>query len=159
MSSGLAMKNPMWDPYLLCGVGAKRCGIPLGCVVETMRPLPVESLPEAPGFLLGLAIIRGSPTPVVDAGALLGRAGSAVHRFVTLKAGDRRVALAVERVWGVESIARASRQALPPLFGKSSRTALSEIGTLDLELLFILESVRLVPEAWWNRLTSAEASR
>lgn len=153
------MKNSLWDQYLLCGVGAKRCGIPLGCVVETMRPLPVERLPEAPGFLLGLAIIRGSPTPVVDAADLLGRAGSTVDRFVTLRAGDRRVALAVGQVWGVESIARSSLQALPPLFGKNSRTALSEIGTLDLELLYILESVRLVPEAVWQRLASAEAPR
>ena len=43
--------------------------LPLEHVVETMRPLPVEPLGDAPRFILGLSIVRGEPIPVVDVGA------------------------------------------------------------------------------------------
>ena len=48
------------------------CALSLGHVVETMRPLPIEPLAAAPHFVLGLATIRGSQVPVVDAGRLIG---------------------------------------------------------------------------------------
>jgi purine-binding chemotaxis protein CheW len=62
---------------LLCRVRERLCALPLAHVVETMRPLPIEPLGGMPGFVQGIAIIRGAPVPVVDAGALLGSAGAA----------------------------------------------------------------------------------
>ena len=47
------------------------CALPLVHVLEVMRPLPLEKVEPAPAFLLGLAVIRGEPLPVVDVAALL----------------------------------------------------------------------------------------
>lgn len=60
------------DRFLLCCIGSRIGALALRDVRETMRPLPVEPLMGAPPFVLGLATIRGFPTPVVDVGRLLG---------------------------------------------------------------------------------------
>ncbi len=144
------------ESFLLCRVEGRRCGIPLSHVVETLRPLPVEPLAETPAFVLGLAVIRGAPTPVVDAAALLGREGQSPTRFVVLRTPERRVALAVSAVLGVQTLDGSSLTALPPLLRKAGRELISALGTADGELLLILESVRLVPESVWRRLAAGE---
>lgn len=144
--------------FLLCRVEARRCGIPLAHVVETMRPLPVERLPGMPAFVLGLAVIRGAPTPVVDAAALLGREGAIPARFVTLSVEERRVALAVSAVTGVVPLPGPSVKALPPLLRKAGRGVVAEIGALDGGFLLILQSVLLVPEEAWRELSSRSAT-
>jgi purine-binding chemotaxis protein CheW len=143
--------------YLLCLVGRVLVALPLEHVEETMRPLPVEPLASAPSFVRGLAVVRGIPTPVVDAAALLGGVSLPTHpiqptqptRFVTVKAGTRRVALAVDAVVGVVVIPSSSVDALPPLFENAGLTAIGAIGVLDTELLLVLRHTRLVPDETW----------
>jgi purine-binding chemotaxis protein CheW len=36
-----------------------------------MRPLPIKPIAGTPGFVRGVSIIRGAPTPVIDLKALL----------------------------------------------------------------------------------------
>jgi len=131
------------------------CALPLEHVEETMRPLPVEPLAGVPSFIQGLAVVRGIPTPVVDAVALL--SGAASHptqptRFVTVKAGTRRVALAVDAVVGVVAIPSSSVDALPPLFENAGLAAIEAIGVLDAGLLLVLRLTRLVPDEAWNTI-------
>jgi len=128
--------------------------LPLEYVLETMRPLPVEPLSGAPQFVQGLAIIRGAPVPVVDAARLLGAEATRPSRFVTLKADERRVALAVDSVLGVRSIPDGSLQALPPLLRDAGAEIVSKIGMLDAELLLVLRSVRFVTEDLWAKLSA-----
>src|SRR5215468_8425951 len=89
--------------------GARMLALPIESVVETMRPLPVEPLAGAPSFVLGLAVIRGAAIPVVDV------AGETPGRFVTLRLGARRIALAVEAVLGLAALEPATLSGLPPL--------------------------------------------
>jgi len=121
-----------------------------------MRPLPVEPVAGVPSFVHGLAVIRGSATPVVDAATLLGAIGSAPTRFVTVKAGPRRVALAVDAVVGIRAIPSESFASLPPLLQDSSVDAISAIATLDAELMLVLRSTRLVPDDAWAALEAEE---
>jgi purine-binding chemotaxis protein CheW len=130
---------------LICRVGTRLCSLPLTHVVETLRPLPVEPVAGAPPGVLGLAVIRGSAVPVVDVARLLGAAGVRAERFVTVMVGDRRVALAVDRVLGVRAVAPESLQVLPPLLGADS-DVVAAIGLLDSELLLVLRSARLLPD-------------
>ncbi len=131
---------------LMCLVQGRACALALRFVIEIMRPLPVVPLAGAPSFVLGVALIRGEPTPVVDAGALFtDQAGGGAGRYLHLKAGERRVALAVEAVIGVRRLP-ARVQELPPLLRGASPLAVSAIGTLDAELLLVLQSARLVPD-------------
>ena len=146
---------------LLCRVDSRVCAVPLAQVVETMRPLPVEPVAGVPGFILGVSIIRGTPLPVVDGARLLGTAGGErpAGRFVTVRAGDRQVALAVDAVIGVHQIARESVRDLPPLVRTAHADAVSAIGALDAELLVVLESARMLPDDAWAALARREAAR
>src|SRR5437667_12610117 len=84
--------------WLLCRAGMCLCALPLEHVVEIMRVLPIETLSGAPRYVRGLCIIRGSPTPVVDAALLLGDVVIRPERLVAIRTGIRMVALAVEAV-------------------------------------------------------------
>jgi purine-binding chemotaxis protein CheW len=136
---------------LICRVGSRLCGLPLAHVVETMRPLPVEPLAHLPSFIDGVSIIRGRPIPVLDARRLLGEGGEpgARTRFVTLELAERSAALSVDAVLGVRDIAVAELEQLPPLLRDAQNDLVAALGTLDHELLIVLERSRLLPEAVW----------
>jgi purine-binding chemotaxis protein CheW len=136
-----------------------RCALPLEHVVETMRPLPIERVTGAAPYLLGMSIIRGQPVPVVDLGALLspGRtAAAAPSRFVTVRAGSRRVALAVEEVIGVRSLGSGTLHELPPLLSASTSNGVAELGVLDRELVVVLDASRLLPDETWAAVLQQE---
>lgn len=136
------------DELLLCRVGRRFLAVPVRHVDETMRPMAIEPLAGAPAFVSGLAVIRGVPTPVVDGGALLGAPGEArPGRLVVLRVDTRRVALAVDAVSGLRSLAEASLHEVPPLLSEANADAVQAIGTLDAALLLVLRAARVLPEA------------
>ncbi|OFW20804.1 MAG: hypothetical protein A3H97_13085 [Acidobacteria bacterium RIFCSPLOWO2_02_FULL_65_29] len=143
---------------LLFRVSTRLCALPLEHVVETMRPQPVERFAGAPAFVMGVAVIRGDAVPVVDVAAVLAAADSAVSRFVTVRAGARRVALAVGAVVGIVSVPAGSPQA-PPLLGEARAEAIAALGTLDGELLCVLDSARMVPDSLWDALEAGGVRR
>jgi purine-binding chemotaxis protein CheW len=144
-----AETKPLEGPVLLARARGRMCALPLACVVETMRPLPVTPLAGAPAFVRGLAVIRGEAVPVVDLAALLfGPAVEEPTRFVTLRVGDRRVALATGEVVGVRALPTAGAP-LPPLLDGST-AALAALGRLDGALLLVLEGARLLEDAPWE---------
>ncbi|MGI0148168.1 MAG: chemotaxis protein CheW, partial [Thermoplasmata archaeon] len=139
--------------FLLCRASSSICAFPLGHVLETLRPLPIRPVQATPVFVCGLSVIRGAPVPVVDLTALIGkaRAGS-IGRWVTLRLGERRLALAVEAVLGIRELEVSTLQALPPLLQDADHGLIESIGTLDSELLMLLEAGRLLPEEIWDAL-------
>jgi purine-binding chemotaxis protein CheW len=140
------------DLSLICRAHGKLCALPLEYVIETMRPLPIEAFAGAPRFVQGVAVIRGVPVPVVDAGRLLGETDGPHGRFVTLAVGTRCVALAVESVQGVRVVPAGSRHALPPLLQEGRSDLVAAIGLLDAELLLVLQSSRLLSNDDWAAL-------
>lgn len=132
---------------LVCRVATRICALPLPAVIETMRPLPVEPLAGAPPFIAGFAVIRGEPVPVVDAGRLLGAVDAEPRRFVTLRGARGTIALAVDAVLGVRTLAADQLSALTPLAGAVGHEVIAAVGTLDAQLLLVLETARLVPDA------------
>jgi purine-binding chemotaxis protein CheW len=128
--------------------------LPVEAVSEVMRPLPVEPVSGMPPFASGLCVIRGTPLPVIDAGALLVGSRISPTRLVTLMVGARSVALAVESVLGVRQIDPASVGRLPPLLS-SSGNAVEALRALDGELLLMLDAARLVPHALLDELNLA----
>lgn len=136
------------EQLLICRVASKLCGLPLADVVETMRPLPLERLVNMPGFVSGLSLIRGRPTPVVDGRLLLGAGAQplATSRYVLLKLGARRVALLVDAVLGIRDIAKLELQQLPLVLRESQAAQVGALAALDTELLLVLEHARLLDE-------------
>jgi purine-binding chemotaxis protein CheW len=138
--------------FLLCRVRALHCVLPLAQVAETMRPLPITALPGMPPSVLGVSLIRGHPTPVVDAARLLDGERLDATRLVLLKTGERRVALLVDDVSGIRSFPPDSVHELPPLIDDSNSGLISALGRADAGLLLVLRTARLVPEETWAEL-------
>jgi purine-binding chemotaxis protein CheW len=154
------MQRNQSGAVLLVRVPSAVCALPISEVVETMRPLPVSPLSEAPDFVGGIAIIRGVPTPVVELGALF-QAGERplAGRFITVRSGGHTIALAVQSVIGVAELDRLDVSSLPPLMANARTDVIEAIGRLDAELLVMLQTVRLVPESIWETLGKCEAAR
>lgn len=142
---------------LLCEVERLLCALPLDHVSEIMRPLPLERVAGAPDFVLGVTPIRGGVTPVINCAALLGMASSRPGRFVTLRADDHQVALAVDTVVDVIRLPLSSRSDMPPLLRDTNPDVISSIEILEPALLLILLDAHLVPESVWaSRDAAAE---
>ncbi len=140
--------------HLLCDVRGTQIALPLSRVVETMRPHPIETIAGMPPFILGLSVIRSAPTPVVDTGLLLSGAPPerSPSRYVTVRLGERRVALAVEGVRGVRRLPTSGLRDLPPLLRGANPETIASIAALDGALLVILQAARIVPEQVWTVL-------
>ena len=142
------------EVWLLCRAGSSLCALPLGCVVEIMRILPIEPIAGAPLCVRGLSIIRGAPTPVVDTALLCGGRTAPFHQLVAVRAGTQIVALAVDTVLGVRSI--KAGEPMPPLLQEAATEMVSAIGRLDAELLLFLTAARAVPQDLVQRLDGHE---
>ncbi|HEY4104185.1 MAG TPA: chemotaxis protein CheW [Polyangiaceae bacterium] len=143
---------------LLCEVASLLCGFTLGSVIETMRALPIEPVAGTPSFVSGLSIVRGQPVPVIDLAALLGAPREARRvRFVLVRAGERRVALAVSNVLGTRALPLRSLQELPPLLASAAAEFVNAIASLDAQLLLTLESGRMLEASVWAELELAGA--
>lgn len=135
---------PTSTPWLLCRVRETLCAVPIEQVIEIMRPLPVNPIAQAPACVLGMSVIRGEAVPVVDlARILLANAGEPT-RFVSVRAGERRIALAVDAVPGTLELSAARVAEVPALLSRAS-AAVEAITTLDNTLLVLFESTRVLP--------------
>ncbi|WP_433617600.1 chemotaxis protein CheW [Dactylosporangium sp. CA-139114] len=132
---------------LIFGVGRLLCALPLGCVAETVRPLPVQPVAGAGGALLGVAVIRGAAVPVVDTAALLGDPGAPPSRFITVGTPGGTVAFATGPVLGVRSVPRSAAQPSP-----ADGELVEAVGVLDGRPLLFLR-----PDAVPVRGARAEA--
>ena len=145
--------------FLMCRIGSLVGALALKDVRETMRPLPVVPLAGAPSYVLGLAIVRGFPVPVVDASRLLNSTASASpSRFVSLRLGERTASLAVDAVLGTRSLSRGALSESSPLVKQLGSEFVSTMGALDAQLLLVLETARMVPDTVWNAIQAAEAA-
>jgi purine-binding chemotaxis protein CheW len=138
---------------LVFRIAAGLCALPLAHVAETMRPLPVRPLDGTPDFVLGAAMVRGRPTPVVSAARLLGGAGAqdapAGRRWISVLAGPRRVALEVDEVLGIRPLTAAEDAIRQPLLERAATPGVATLGRLDGELLRTLQAAQLVPAQAW----------
>lgn len=139
--------------FLICRIGSELCALPIEHVLETMRSLPTQAIHDMPSFMLGVAIIRGAPTPVVHAASLVGAMTErSPARFVTVKLGLRRAAFAVDDVIGIRTLDTERMADIPLLLQAVGSNLVSAIGVLDAELLIVLQSARLVPSSVWVAL-------
>jgi purine-binding chemotaxis protein CheW len=158
------MDQPRAIPALLARVPGALCAIPLAEVIETMRPLPIEPLASQSDIILGVARIRGAAVPVVQLTALFrgnqssgDHSGEAPTRFVTLRVGQRCIALAVQSVVGIADLSDPVFGELPPLLKSVGTELIQTLGTLDAEFLVMLDTTRLVPESVWTALSQTKA--
>jgi len=147
-------------PALIVSAGSCVYALPLPYVVETMRPLPVESIPGTPPFVRGLAVIRGVPTAVIDLRLLLEPQSRPAPpgRFVTLRVGHRTLAVGVDGVVGLRVLEGERLTALPALLRHVDTSVIEAIGTQDAGLLVVLHAARLIPDDVWAVLDAPGAA-
>jgi purine-binding chemotaxis protein CheW len=139
---------------LICRAGTARCAVPVRHVEETLRPLVCTSLADAPWYVRGVSVVRGRPTPVVILAELLGlEAQPTLPRFVTLRVAERRVALLVDAVEGVEWL--EAEGSVAPLLRHAAQDVVESLGTLDGDLLMVLNAAQLVSAEGIAELASA----
>lgn len=139
--------------------GSRLCAFPLDHVIETMRPLAIEPIRDLPPFVRGLSVIRGLAVPVVDLSVILGESDKVpASRFVLLRLGERRVAIAVSEVLGLRQFEGSTLRSFSPLLEEAFADLVTALQVRDRELLIVLESARLVPEEVWRMLDSVGVS-
>jgi purine-binding chemotaxis protein CheW len=105
--------------HVVFRLGTRTMAIPLAAVSEIARPPKVTRLPHVPGWVLGIANLRGDIVSMLDLeGFFSGKAGKTSHeqRMLALRpAGDEvRTAVLVDSVDGIQAfedarIARVTR--------------------------------------------------
>lgn len=154
--------------FLIVSAAQRLCALNLAEVIETFRPLPIASVAGAPAYVLGLSIVRGLSVAVVDLCQLLEgdrfegdrlegdkaalASAASAQRVVSLRVGERTIALLVDAVLGVRSLDTAQLASTPGLMGAVASDLLSTLGQLDEQLLVVLRSGRLVPPEVWSLL-------
>lgn len=144
--------------WLLCRAGTQLCALPTEHVIEVMRHLPITPIAGAPIYVRGMSVIRGAPVVVVDAALLVGQHTTEIARLVTIRAGTRTFALAVQSVLDISTFASDKSGQLPPLLRDTANETIEAIGILDAELLFFLRTARIVSEEVLAALTAAGAA-
>src|SRR5262245_28543967 len=97
-----------------------------------MRVLPCKSLGGVSEYVLGVSLIRGQPTPVVDLRRLLGIAApEPPAQLVLVRCGERRAALAVDRVFGLRSLADDAASTPRGVLTEMSKQQLQSLRRLD----------------------------
>jgi purine-binding chemotaxis protein CheW len=149
MGPGMSGEQGAPRRVLVCRAGACLFGFPVESLIEILPPLTVTTLRDAPAYVTGMALVRGRPTPVIDARRVLGLADAApAQRWVALKVRERCIALAVEEVVGFRAVDRAVLQGMPPLVARVGAGVISQIGELDAELLLVLETGHILESLW-----------
>lgn len=141
------MNREVRNRRLVVRAGAHRCALALEDVVETLRPLPIEAVDGAPQGVRGLAVIRGVPVPVLDLAAVLGSSDAqGWTRLVSVRAGERTVALGVAGVEGVREFDPSTLNRMPPLLQRANSALVDSVSVLDNELFLVLKAACLLPE-------------
>lgn len=96
--------------------------------------------------VLGSAVIRGQPTPVVDAGLLLNGVPTEAPSLVSLRFEGRHVALAVQRIIGPSKLTSDQIGQAPALL-RDDAAVITSIGVRDAELVHVLDAIRLLHHA------------
>ena len=125
-----------------------------------MRSLPIGPLAGVPPFVRGVSIIRGDAVPVVELGSVLGVPVPGVcTRFVLIRGGIGKIALAVESLLGVRVLNNSVCNDLPPLASNACSEIIAAIGALDRQLLLVLQAGSIVPHEVWELLAEVRATK
>ena len=106
---------------LVFRAGPAYCALPLGEVIETMRPLPVRPLAGTADLVRGVCVMRGTAAPVIDVARLLGGDEADVSRFIAVRTDRGPIAFATGEVLGIRPVGGAAEAHRHPLGGAPMR--------------------------------------
>ena len=140
---------------LIFRAGPLLCALRLDEVLETMRPMETLPLAGTPAFVLGISVLRGLPTPVLDVSRLLRGGPGDPQRYITVRTDRGPVAMATEEVIGIRPVHPESAGGHPALLGGASSRLVAGVDTVGTEPLLLLQSMRAVPDEVWEAAAAA----
>ena len=141
---------------LVFRAGQLLCALRLDEVIETMRPMETLPLAGTPSFVLGISVLRGVPTPVIDVCRLLGGGPcDEPQRYVTVRTERGAIAMATGPVLGIRAIDASEAGGHPALLGGASSRLVAGVGTVGAEPLMLLQSMRTLPDEVWEAAAAA----
>ncbi|MFD0524727.1 chemotaxis protein CheW [Paractinoplanes durhamensis] len=140
---------------LVFRAGPLLCALQLDEVIETMRPLETQPLAGTPPFVLGISVLRGVPTPVIDVSRLLRGDQGEPERYVAVQTERGAVALATGEIIGIRNVDTSATGGHPALLGGRSSRLVAGVGTIGAEPLLLLQSMRAVPDEVWEAAAAA----
>lgn len=157
--------------FLVVRLADRALALPVVQVIEVCRPPVLQTgRGEAPG-LLGLAMLRGVPTAVLDLSELLGWTGAFETDVQAVAAPNRRLvhvrmqaadttgrtavlaasaAFLVDEVIGVREFTSEGVEAIALPGAKTQR-----IGEFDQQFARLIDASGLVPESAWQQIVEA----
>ena len=94
----------------------------------------------------------------MNVGSLLDGEPSRPSRYVVVRDGERRVALAVDEVLGIRDVPAEALHDLSPLLAAARSELVDTLGVVDAEPLLFLRDMRLVPDSVWQALPTKRPS-
>jgi purine-binding chemotaxis protein CheW len=99
---GAAVPAGNAETVLAVSAGGIECALPAADVAELLTELAITPVPLVSPVLLGIAVLRRTPLPVLSLARLLGGAASEkIRGYVVVTAGAGRLILAVEAIGGL----------------------------------------------------------
>jgi purine-binding chemotaxis protein CheW len=92
---------------LLFELAGARLAVSAACVIEVVRAVAIDALPEAPPVVSGVINLRGEVMPVIDMRKRFGlpaRPALPEDYFIAVQSGPHRVALHVDRPLELERV-------------------------------------------------------
>jgi len=115
-------------------LGDESYALPVESVHEVADLDGLTPVPRAPAPVLGVCNLRGNVLPVVDLGSILGSSPTETpRRIVVAEHRDRRAALAVGGVTGVEELAGSPEPAESDHLAGSLIVGGALVGVVELE--------------------------
>lgn len=155
-----SLKGEGAEPLLVVRAGELWLGLPAH-VVDQLHPVPpMTPVPLAPAHVLGLAILRGEVTPVLDLERFLELeeapaaatqdqwlGGAAARRVAVISAGGMQAGLLCNEVRGIVPVRAPSQPGLKVARGRRlEKVASGELST-EGGVLVVLDPARLLDEA------------
>ena len=125
-------------------VGDVHYALPIACVREIAKPLPLVELPRAAESVSGVAQYRGEVVPVVDMRVRYGLAPGPVTRrtkWILIEVMGRLVAVVVDGVTEVFGTGRDGLRPAPALGGGAHLRGITGVTSYEGKLVFVLDIV------------------
>lgn len=111
--SGKGDARPDGAKHIIFALGTSHFAVPAGRVAEVVRPLPCTELPNLPGWLAGIANLRGDILTVIDLQAFWSAdppADSPRTKLIVLRPADpeTRVAFRVDKLREITTLPEGS---------------------------------------------------
>ncbi|MGF1645620.1 MAG: chemotaxis protein CheW [Kineosporiaceae bacterium] len=140
-TSGLAADATMYCTFRIDGL---YLGIDAGVVQEVLREQAVTPVPLAPPEVRGLINLRGQIVTAIDLGMKLGLPRSERRMNVVVRTGPEAVSLLVDAIDAVVTLPAADHAPVPSTVDPAIAEHLVATGTLDAELLLVLDPAAAV---------------